>query len=252
MTATGQLNMMFEADTSTPVLPLPEHLNYGIQDRGMHRIPEIRGLYYFCGFLEEHAQRAFVKCIDTRPWRTDLERRVQHYGWRYDYRTRTVTQDMDLGPLPDWVADVASRLYSETKLFERVPDQAIVNEYRPGQGIALHADRQCFGDTVATLSLGDDWEMRLRPVRGTAKEDRRIMLARGSVLILTADSRSRWMHGIDRRRMERSTIGQRERQRRLSLTFRTMLAEAGKGWGANPVNHLGFSEARSPEQPHKR
>ena len=97
MTATGQLNMMFEADTSTPVLPLPEHLNYGIQDRGMHRIPEIRGLYYFCGFLEEHAQRAFIKCIDTRPWRTDLERRVQHYGWRYDYRTRTVTQDMDLG-----------------------------------------------------------------------------------------------------------------------------------------------------------
>ena len=252
MTATGQLNTMFEADTSTPVLPLPEHLNCGIQDRGMHRIPEIRGLYYFCGFLEEHAQRAFIKCIDTRPWRTDLERRVQHYGWRYDYRTRTVTQDMDLGPLPDWVADVASRLYSETKLFERVPDQAIVNEYRPGQGIALHADRQCFGDTVATLSLGDDWEMRLRPVRGTAKEDRRIMLARGSVLILTADSRSRWMHGIDRRRMERSTIGQRERQRRLSLTFRTMLAVAGKGWGANPVNHLGFSEARSPEQPHKR
>ena len=222
MVANGQLNM-FESDTPAPVLPLPEHLNYGLQERGMHRIPRICGLYYFYGFLNEHAQRGLIECIDAKPWRTDLERRVQHYGWRYDYRTRTITSDMDLGPLPNWVADLASRLYSETKLFDRVPDQAIVNEYWPGQGIALHADRQCFGDAVATLSLGDDWEMRLRPVGGTANEDRRIMLARGSVLILTADSRSRWMHGIDKRRTERSTIGQRDRQRRLSLTFRTML-----------------------------
>ena len=222
MVANGQLNM-FESDTSTAVLPLPEHLNYGIQERGMHRIPGIHGLYYFCGFLNEHSQHALIECIDGKSWRTDLERRVQHYGWRYDYRTRTVTSDMDLGPLPNWVADIASRLYSETNLFDRVPDQAIVNEYRPGQGIALHADRQCFGDTVATVSLGDDWEMRLRPVKGTGKEDRRILLARGSVLILTADSRSRWMHGIDKRRTEQSAIGQRDRQRRLSLTFRTML-----------------------------
>ena len=222
MVANGQLNM-FESDTSTPVLPLPEHVNYGLQEREMHRIQGVCGLYYFYGFLNKHDQRALIECIDAKPWRTDLERRVQHYGWRYDYRTRTATSGMDLGPLPNWVADIASRLYSETKLFDRVPDQAIVNEYRPGQGIALHADRQCFGDTVATLSLGDDWEMRLRPVGGTAKEDRRIMLARGSVLILTADSRSRWMHGIDKRRREQSTTGQRDRQRRLSLTFRTML-----------------------------
>ena len=222
MVANGQLNI-FASDIPAPVLPLPEHLNYGLQERGMHRIPGICGLYYFHGFLGEHDQRALIECIDDAPWRTDLERRVQHYGWQYDYRTRTVTPDMDLGPLPNWVADVASRLDSETKLFDQVPDQAIVNEYRPGQGIALHADRQCFGDTVATLSLGDDWEMRLRPVRGTAKEDRRIMLARGSVLILTADSRSRWMHSIDKRRTEKGTTGQRDRQRRLSLTFRTML-----------------------------
>ncbi len=223
MDTNGQLNM-FGSDTPAAALPLPDHLNYGIHDRGMHRIPGICGLFYYYGFLDEHAQRRLTECIEAKPWRRDLERRVQHYGWRYDYRTRTVTPDMDLGPLPDWVEEVAARLYSETRLFDGVPDQAIVNEYEPGQGIALHADRQCFGDTVATVSLGDDWEMRLRPVRGKAQEDRRIMLARGSVLILTADSRSRWMHGIDKRRTEKSPIGQRDRRRRLSLTFRTMLA----------------------------
>lgn len=223
MVSNGQLNM-FESGTSTAVLLLPGHLNFGIHDRGMHRIPGIHGLHYYPGFLDEHAQRVLIERIDAKPWRTDLERRVQHYGWRYDYRTRTVTPDMDLGPLPDWVEEIAARLYTETRLFDRVPDQAIVNEYEPGQGIALHADRQCFGDTVATLSLGDDWEMRLRPVRGSAPEDKRIMLAQGSVLVLTADSRSRWMHGIDKRRTEKSAVGQRDRRRRLSLTFRTILA----------------------------
>ena len=223
MTTTAQLNM-FESANSTAKMPLPEHVNYGIHDRGMHRISAVHGLHYYLGFLDDHAQRALIRCIDARPWRTDLERRVQHYGWRYDYRTRTVTSDMHLGPLPDWAEQVAARLHTETRLFDRVPDQAIVNEYQPGQGIALHADRQCFGNTVATLSLGDDWEMRLRPLRGSAQQDKRIMLAQGSVLILTADSRSQWMHGIDKRRTEKSAAGHRDRRRRLSLTFRTMLA----------------------------
>ena len=124
---------MFESDTSTAVLPLPEHLNYGIHDRGMHRLPGIHGLHYHPGFLDEQDQHVLIERIDAKPWRTDLERRVQHYGWRYDYRARTVTPDMDLGPLPDWVEEIAARLYTETHLFDRVPDQAIVNEYQPGR-----------------------------------------------------------------------------------------------------------------------
>ena len=222
MSAKGQLNM-FESEARALAMPLPEHLNYGMQAHPTREIPEIDGLYYFDAFLDEDSQHALIERIDTEPWRTDLERRVQHYGWRYDYQTRTVKPDMELGPLPDWVAEIARRLYVEAKLFGRVPDQAIVNEYRPGQGIALHADRQCFGETVATVSLGDDWEMRFRPVGGTSKDDRRIMLARGSALILTGDSRSLWMHGIDKRKTEKSLAGERDRQRRLSLTFRTML-----------------------------
>ena len=148
MVARDQLNM-FESDTPAPVLPLPDHLNAGPQQRGMHGLPAIDGLYYFYGFLDEHAQRALIECIDAQPWRTDLERRVQHCGWRYDYRTRPVTSDMDLGPLPTWVADLASRLYSETTLFDRVPDQAIVNECREpaGHGSALS---RAAGDTRMT------------------------------------------------------------------------------------------------------
>ena len=181
----------------------------------------IPGLHYYRDFLEEDVQRVLVDRIDDHSWRSDLERRVQHYGWRYDYRARTVASEMRLGPLPDWIEGVADRLYAETGLFDRAPDQVIVNEYEPGQGIALHVDRDCFGPAVATISLGDDWEMKLRPVGGERKDDRLIMLARGSALVMTGEARFRWMHGIDRRKTEDG--GKRRRRRRLSLTFRTVL-----------------------------
>ena len=188
-------------------------------------MPEIEGLYYFPGFLDRDWQGRVVERIDAseREWLRDLERRVQHYGWRYDYRARTITSDMGLGPLPDWLGEIADYLYAETELFDRVADQAIVNEYQPRQGIALHADRDCFGPTVATISLGDDWEMKLRPVAGTSADDRRVMLERGSALILTGEARFRWMHGIDKRKTEKDESGKRDRQRRLSVTFRTAL-----------------------------
>lgn len=48
-------------------------------------IPDIQGLYYFPGFLDDNEQFEAVKHIDVNQWRHDLERRVQHYGWRYGF-----------------------------------------------------------------------------------------------------------------------------------------------------------------------
>jgi alkylated DNA repair dioxygenase AlkB len=39
-------------------------------------------------------------------------------------------------------------------------DQAIINEYQPGQGISPHVDCvPCFGPVVAAISLGSDCVM---------------------------------------------------------------------------------------------
>ena len=187
-------------------------------------VPEIPGLTYLPFFLGLAEQERTLDTIDRSDWMSTLERRVQHYGWRYDYRSRVVTPDMDMGPLPDWLSDLARRLYAETGAFDRVPDQAIVNEYTPGQGIAMHIDRQCFGDTVATLSLGDTWQMDFRPLGGDRSATRHMALAPGSALILTRDARYRWLHGIAKRRRERLQHGGwRPRARRVSVTFRTVL-----------------------------
>ena len=69
-----------------------------------------------------------------------------------------------------------------------LPVQCIVNEYRPGQGIGMHADHRDFGPVVASLSLGEDWPMRFRPRRGRYVRDglpgdEIVTLPRRSVLV---------------------------------------------------------------------
>ena len=67
----------------------------------------------------------------------------------------------------------------------------------------MHIDRQCFGDTVATVSLGDTWQMDFRPLGAERSATEHMALAPGSALILAGDARHRWLHGIAKRRRER-------------------------------------------------
>lgn len=184
-------------------------------------VATIPGLYYYPSFLDDKLQRDTVAHIDSEPWLSDLDRRVQQYGWRYDYRARTIDRDMRIGPLPSWLAEIGALLFRQTGLFDALPNQAIVNEYQPGQGIAMHVDRQCFGPTVGTVSLGDDWTMDMSPLKKDGERER-LLLERGSALVLTGSARSRWMHGIAKRKSETGTYGRRPRRRRISLTFRTV------------------------------
>lgn len=86
----------------------------------------------------------------------------------------------------------------------------------------MHVDRDCFGPVVATISLRDDWRMDFRPVEGPRSERRQLLLKAGSALVLSDDARYDWMHGISPRKREREEQGWRPRQRRLSVTFRTV------------------------------
>ena len=183
----------------------------------------VPGLHYRPSFLSPDEEAACIRRIDANgdAWLTDLSRRVQHYGRRYDYAERTITPDLRIGPLPDWLQALAQRLYGETGLFERPPEQVIVNEYEPGQGIAMHTDHPGFGPAIATISLGDEWEMDFSRGIGKDKVKARKTLERRSALILTGEARRHWRHGIAKRATEGSRR-ERKRKRRLSLTFRTV------------------------------
>lgn len=185
---------------------------------------EVPGLVHVPRWLDPHAQSALLASVDACGWSDALRRRVQHHGWRYDYRARRVLAGDRIGPLPDWLAPVAGRLAAEGR-FERRPDQAIVNEYEPGQGIAAHVDCEpCFGGTIASVSLAAPATMELREIGGAGRHA--VDLWPGDLLVLWGAARHGWTHAIPARRTDRVGGVRRPRGRRVSVTFRTVIAPA--------------------------
>ena len=93
-----------------------------------------QGLKYLPDFISAEEADNLVRKIDTQPWCDDLKRRVQHYGFRYDYKARQARAEDYLGPLPSFLQGLAEQM-THAGHFGFVPDQAIVNEYMPGGGI---------------------------------------------------------------------------------------------------------------------
>lgn len=168
----------------------------------------IPGLKYIA--IEE--ENKLIEFIDSNLWITELKRRVQHYGYKYDYKSRSINQLYCLGSLPNNLQVLCNALYKQN-IFYELPNQVIINEYMPGQGIAPHIDCvPCFSDTICSLSLGGNCVMEL-----TNNEVKRsIMLKPRSLLILKNDARYKWKHGIASRKSDNKIA----RTRRISLTFR--------------------------------
>ena len=175
----------------------------------------VPGLKYISDFLTEAEEADLVAAIDAAPWLNDLKRRVQHYGWKYDYKARRISKEMRIGHLPLWAARLAERLAAERVLPWR-PDQVIVNEYVKEQGISKHVDCEpCFEEAIAVISLLESWEMLFRKPRTKITASR--LLERRSLAIMTGEARYRWTHEIPSRKKEPSGL---TRNRRLSITFR--------------------------------
>lgn len=77
-------------------------------------------------FISNQEQDFLLSKIDQHSWLTDLKRRVQHYGYKYDYKARTVGNDAYLGPLPDWLASLSKKPYDDG-IFPSVPKNAALN-----------------------------------------------------------------------------------------------------------------------------
>ncbi len=180
-------------------------------------------------FLTAAEEEDILAEIDRSPWSSELQRRVQHYGWRYDYKSKQVDPTMRVGPLPEWANSLAQRLFESGHVPER-PDQVIVNEYVQNQGIAPHIDSpSSFADGIAMISLLETWEMEFRNRGANAKVLRR--LERRSAAVLTGEARYEWRHGLPHRKSEPANKPGNgkprriPRGRRISLTFRKVIGD---------------------------
>lgn len=194
---------------------------------------KIDGLFIFYNYLDKDEEEALVKEIDAQPWSKAMRRRVQQYGFRYDFKQRRVADAAaDLPPLIALHAKQAGYVFHGLPLDHSHPpdtpfQQVIVNEYLPGQGIAPHTDSLEFGCVITALSLLSPTVMtfsrpRLSSIPGPlSKAVIDVDLPPRSMIALSGLASAHWKHGISPRTRDVLADGTvRPRERRLSVTFR--------------------------------
>ena len=181
-----------------------------------HQPKQILGLDYIPNFITEAQAQELMQFIDSNPWDSTIKRRTQHYGYRYNYKQ--IDEVESLGPIPQELQQLAELLL-ERGIFNVTPNQIIINEYLPGQGIAPHIDHtEHFAETVCSLSLESACQMDF--IYGAKKVSQ--TLEPRSLLVFKRDARYKWQHGIAPRKSDVIQGVRRARGRRVSVTFRVV------------------------------
>lgn len=202
-------------------MEFPKKPELAIENYRDSEIKKVPGLAYIPNYLKKDEQDDLLQVIDRQKWSIKEERKILEYGYKYDYRNGFFVSSNYLGALPDWAQSIAVRL-AKDGLMVNVPDQVIINEYQPGQGIVSHTDCiPCFGNTIMTLSLGSDCVINF--THSQTKEEAKILLQPGSLLIFKGEARYSWEHGIIACQRDNYKGKEFIRFRRISMTFRQVL-----------------------------
>jgi len=195
---------------------------------GFH--PDISGLYAKDNVITFEEEDILLKELEKESsWEASIHRkqpknrRVQHFGYKFDYGIRRCDTSQPAAPFPAWltpVLKIVNSIVSDVLNNSWAADQVTVNEYLPGQGIAPHVDtHSAFEDAIVSLSLGSRSVMRFAP-GGDKSQQKSVLLDRRALLIMTGASRYYYTHGIPQRKNDiiQGTVTPRET--RLSFTFR--------------------------------
>ena len=176
---------------------------------------EVPGLYYIA---KNELDTDLEGKIDRNKWTalTDSpnSRKVQHYGYKYNYNTYRI--DEPTTPFPEFIQEMSHRLreicldlgiIDESYVF----NQCIINEYKVGQGISAHTDVSTYGSVIGCYTIDGCGNMVF--TKGDSKTILRV--APGSLYIMAGDARKIWKHKMNPMR-------KRDGSRRISITFRNV------------------------------
>ncbi len=173
-------------------------------------------------FITQNEHDVLWNTIYNSDWNTSLNRRVQHYGYNYDYKNSFITLKR-AEDIPESFINILFPKFikydimNDTNIF----NQCIVNEYVPGQGIGAHTDHKVFGDTIVSITLGSQCVMNFTQTYTNA-DNFDIMLTPKSAIVLSGDFRWKYKHAIKHTKSDKDPLtGKRIlRGTRVSITFR--------------------------------
>lgn len=181
---------------------------------------QIPGLTLIQNFINPQEHEQLVSQIESMAWGSIGSRKVQQYGFKYNYRSRGVNKSDKICEIPEFCDFVVERMI-EKELIQRAPDQCIINKYDSGQGIGRHIDSTVFGDIIISLSLCAPILFEFGKYENCkAQEKHEFWIKPMTLLIMKDDARYKWQHCIPKRKFDVVNGQKILRGMRISLTFR--------------------------------
>jgi alkylated DNA repair dioxygenase AlkB len=188
------------------------------------------GLFLYPDFIDEAREEQLLHEIDSQTWIVDYLRRLQYYGYRNE-----LEKPYDLIPFPITMPPLMHQLSQEMveqNIILLQPDQVIINEYVPGEGIKPHKDRAYYENQICGVNLGSGCIMRF--IKGKNEEVIDVEIPRRSVYVMQDDARKKWKHAIPPRKKDKIDGNLKHRERRVSVTYRKV-----KPKKVHPINPEG-------------
>lgn len=174
-------------------------------------------------YITPNEEKYLLKKIDDQKWIIDYQRRLQYYNYRNE-----LFEPYDLIPIPNQIPDFLEKIIDQLKkdgLIDERPDQIIINEYLPGQGLKPHFDRKdYFKNLIIGISLASGTMMEFYKDR----DKKKIYIPARSLYVIKDDARYKWKHGIPPRKSDEINGKIIPRQRRVSITFRNVIKDKVK------------------------
>lgn len=175
----------------------------------------ITGLWYIKKYLSYEELNMIKKKLNNEIILEPItalsnSRRVAHYG-KYYSCDRTGLKDAQ--PIPDFMNELvnSSRINNLVgfDLIDKLFEQVIINEYKPGQQISYHTDHtKLYGPVIACITVGQSVPIKFE-CGGIKKK---INIEEGSMYIMTDESRYEWKYSLRNNSIRNS----------YSLTYRTI------------------------------
>src|SRR5919205_833158 len=102
----------------------------------------VPGLLLYPDFISESMENELINEIDGQIWVVDYDRRLQYYGYRNELEAPYSLIKFPV-PMPTHIYKLSEQIV-EQKIVSIQPDQVIINEYFPGEGLRPHKDRNYF------------------------------------------------------------------------------------------------------------
>ncbi len=184
----------------------------------------VPGLLLYPDFISEAMESELIQEIDHQTWVVDYDRRLQYYGYRNELEKPYNLIPFPV-PMPPLIHKLSANLV-EQKIVAIQPDQVIINEYSPGEGLRPHKDRNYFENQICGVNLGSGCIMRFIKIAGGDVVD--VEVPRRSVYVMQDDARYKWNHSIPSRKKDVVDGQVKHRERRLSITYRKVIMKKVK------------------------